>query len=65
MPKVKTIKGAAKRFKLTKSGKIKRSHASTGHLKTSKNAKRKRQLRKPGLVSSSDKKNMTKALPYG
>lgn len=65
MPKIKTIKGVAKRFKLTKSGKVKRSHAVKGHLKARKATKRKRHLRRPALVSKSDEKNIRKALPYG
>lgn len=65
MPKAKTIKGVAKRFKVTKSGKVKRLHAAIGHLKATKSAKRKRQSRRPALVSKSDEKNIRKALPYG
>lgn len=48
--KPKTKKALAKRLKLTKSGKVKRHKANRGHLMSSKTGKRRRQLRKPGLV---------------
>jgi large subunit ribosomal protein L35 len=64
MPKLKTKKGLAKRFKLTKSGKIKRAKAGRGHLLAKKSRKRKRLLRKSGLVSKSDKKTIKMLLPY-
>jgi large subunit ribosomal protein L35 len=54
MPKMKTHRGAAKRFKVTGSGKIKRSYAYTSHLLESKSPKRKRNLRKAGTVSAGD-----------
>ncbi len=54
MPKMKTHRGAAKRFKVTGSGKVKRNNAYKRHLLESKNAKRKRGLRKAGLVSPGD-----------
>ena len=65
MPKMKTHRGAAKRFKLTKNGKIKRGKACKGHLLTKKSANRKRNLRKPTLVHSSNEKQIKKLLPYG
>ena len=52
MPKQKTHKGAAKRFKLTASGKIKRGHSMHSHILTKKTTGRKRKLRKSTLVSS-------------
>lgn len=52
MPKQKTHKGAAKRFKLTASGKIKRGHSMHSHILTKKSMGRKRKLRKSTLVSS-------------
>jgi large subunit ribosomal protein L35 len=52
MPKLKTHRGAAKRFKVTGTGQIKRSRANTGHLLTGKPAKRTRRLRTSTLVSS-------------
>lgn len=64
MPKMKTKRGAAKRFKLTGSGQIKRSKAFTSHILTKKSTKRKRNLRKSGLVDSSDIKGIRRILPY-
>ncbi len=64
MPKMKTSRAAAKRFKITKSGKVKRSKAYKSHILTKKSAKRKRNLRKAGLLSSADAKVMKKILPY-
>jgi large subunit ribosomal protein L35 len=54
MPKMKTHRGAAKRFKVTGSGKVKRYNAYKSHLLESKTSKRKRNLRKAGLVSPGD-----------
>lgn len=54
MPKMKTRRGAAKRFKLTSKGKIKRSHAYLGHILTKKSRKRKRLLRQAGFVAAAD-----------
>ncbi|MDD4570382.1 MAG: 50S ribosomal protein L35, partial [Tepidanaerobacteraceae bacterium] len=51
MPKIKTHRGAAKRFRVTKTGKIKRAKAYKGHILTKKTSKRKRHLRKPGILS--------------
>jgi large subunit ribosomal protein L35 len=64
MPKMKTKRGAAKRFKMTGSGQIKRSKAFTSHILTKKSTKRKRNLRKSGLVDSTDLKGMRRILPY-
>jgi large subunit ribosomal protein L35 len=64
MPKIKTNSGAAKRFKKTGSGKIKRSQAFTSHILTSKTRKRKRNLRKNSLVHPADQKNIAKLIPY-
>lgn len=64
MPKIKTNRGAAKRFKLTKSGKVKRSKAFASHILTSKNQKRKRNLRKSTLISKADQKNVKRLIPY-
>lgn len=63
MPKIKTHRGAAKRFKRTASGKLKRSHAFTSHILGKKSAKRKRQLRKSTLVSAGDAKRMEQLIP--
>ena len=65
MPKIKTLKGAAKRFKVTGTGKLKRYKAAKSHLLTGKSKKRKRSLRKPGLVSKADTARMRRLIPYG
>ena len=64
MPKMKTNRGAAKRFKKTGSGKIVRSKAFTSHILTKKSTKRKRNLRQAGLVDSSNVKGVKRILPY-
>ncbi|MFZ3590740.1 50S ribosomal protein L35 [Bacillus sp. DJP31] len=58
MPKMKTHRGSAKRFKRTGSGKLKRSQAYTSHLFSNKSTKQKRKLRKASLVSSGDYKRI-------
>lgn len=63
MPKQKTRKAIAKRFKRTASGKIKRSSPSRGHLFTNKTSKQKRRLRAGGLVSKSEQKRISELLP--
>ena len=64
MPKMKTSKTAAKRFKLTGTGKLKRSKAYKNHILAKKTTKRKRNLRKPAMTDGSNVKNMKKILPY-
>jgi large subunit ribosomal protein L35 len=64
MPKVKTNRGAAKRFKATGSGKIKRSKAYSSHILTKKTTKRKRNLRKSDLIAKSDRRAVKRMLPY-
>lgn len=64
MPKMKTNRGAAKRFKATGSGKIKRSKAFTSHILTKKTTKRKRGLRQASLVDSANSKGIKRILPY-
>ena len=64
MPKMKTNRGAAKRFKATGTGKIKRSKAFTSHILTKKSTKRKRNLRQGDLVDESNVKAIKKILPY-
>ncbi|WP_025025416.1 50S ribosomal protein L35 [Caldalkalibacillus mannanilyticus] len=54
MPKMKTNKGAAKRFKVTGSGKIKRSRAFTSHMFSNKSQKQKRKLRKAAIMTAGD-----------
>ena len=63
MPKMKTHRGAAKRFKRTGTGKIKRMRKGKQHILTKKTAKRKRKLRKSALVSSVDEKRLNQLLP--
>ena len=58
MPKLKTNRGAAKRFKKTASGKYKRGSSHTSHILTKKSTKRKRHLRSSKLVSGGDLKNV-------
>ncbi|ERJ13013.1 50S ribosomal protein L35 [Haloplasma contractile] len=58
MPKMKTHKGSAKRFKRTGKGKLKRGRAFTSHLSHNKTTKQKRHLRKAALVSSGDYKRI-------
>ncbi|MDY6936001.1 MAG: 50S ribosomal protein L35 [Spirochaetota bacterium] len=65
MPKIKTNKGAKKRFKLTKSGRIKRANAYKSHLLESKSSNRKRKLRQSSIVAASDEKKIKRMLPYG
>ncbi|MCK4694489.1 MAG: 50S ribosomal protein L35 [Candidatus Cloacimonetes bacterium] len=62
MPKLKTRRAVAKRFKVTASGKLNRSHAYAGHKLTKKTSKRKRNLRKSDLVSRADTARMKKML---
>ncbi len=62
MPKIKTHKGAAKRFKFTAKGKIRRKRAYGGHLFLSKTAKRKRRLRQATLVDASNKKRLKRLI---
>ncbi len=64
MPKLKTHRGAAKRFKTTSSGKIKRGKAFKSHILTKKKSKRKRQLDTPTLVSPADAHRIGRMIPY-
>jgi large subunit ribosomal protein L35 len=64
MPKLKTKKGAMKRFKITESGKIRRNKAYKSHILTKKSSKRKRGLRKPDYVSQGEEKTVKRMLPY-
>ena len=64
MPKMKTSKSAAKRFKLTGTGKLKRNKAYKRHILTKKTRKNKRNLRKPAMVDTTNIKVMKKILPY-
>jgi len=64
MPKMKTKRAAAKRFSKTGSGKIKRNHAFHRHLLEGKTMKRKRRLRKSGIMSPSDVKRIKELITY-
>ncbi|PLX48748.1 MAG: 50S ribosomal protein L35 [Desulfobulbaceae bacterium] len=64
MPKMKTKRGAAKRFKATGSGKVKRAQAYTSHILTKKSTKRKRNLRKASLVDASSVAAVKRMVPY-
>jgi large subunit ribosomal protein L35 len=64
MPKLKTHKGAAKRFKKTATGKVKRGHAKLRHILTSKETKHKRKLGKSALVSDGDLPKVLRMIPY-
>ena len=62
MPKMKTHKGAAKRFRKTGTGKIVRSHSHKRHILTKKSSKRKRRLSKPALVARVDQSRLAEML---
>ncbi len=64
MPKLKTHRGAKKRFSFTAKGKIKRKKAFASHILTKKNAKRKRHLKKSTLVVKAEQKRINDLLPY-
>ncbi|MGN0308357.1 MAG: 50S ribosomal protein L35 [Lachnospiraceae bacterium] len=64
MPKIKTSSSAAKRFKVTGTGKLKRNKAYKSHILTKKTTKRKRNLRKSAMTDATNVKNMKKILPY-
>ncbi len=64
MPKIKTHKGAAKRFGLTKSGKVKRSKAFRSHILNKKTTKRKRHLRKGGYLAAANEATIKSMMPY-
>ena len=64
MPKMKTSKAAAKRFKVTGTGKLKRMKAYKSHILTKKSTKRKRNLRQAAITDATKVKNMKKILPY-
>ena len=64
MPKLKTKRAAAKRFKVTGTGKLKRNKANKSHILTKKTTKRKRGLRKATMTDKTNEKNMKKMLPY-
>jgi len=65
MPKLKSHRGAAKRFKSTASGRFKRSKAFKSHILTKKTTKRKRKLDTATTVSAADQRRVERMLPYG
>ena len=65
MPKMKTHRGAHKRFRSTGTGKFKRSKAYKSHILSKKSTKRKRKLDTPTMVSAADQKKVERMLPYG
>ena len=65
MPKMKTKRGAAKRFKITGTGKVMRQHASRRHLLSSKSAKRKRHMAKSKEVDTTDAYRIKSNMPFG
>ena len=64
MPKMKTSRAAAKRFKVTGTGKLKRNKAYKRHILTKKTTKKKRDLRQATITDVTNVKNMKKILPY-
>jgi len=64
MPKIKTNRGAAKRFKRTATGKFKRERAFANHIFTKKSRKRKRRLRESTIVDAHNTKSLKRLLPY-
>ncbi len=64
MPKMKTHKGASKRFRLTGSGKLRRRRANKNHLLVKKTRKRKRRLGSPAEVAQADRRQVSRLLPY-
>lgn len=64
MPKIKTHRASAKRFRITKNGKVKMKHNYTSHILTKKSTKRKRKLRKGAYASDANLKTIKKMIPY-
>ncbi len=64
MPKLKTHSGAAKRFKKTATGKVKRGHSHLRHILTSKDTKRKRKLAEQVVVAKADEAKLKRMIPY-
>jgi large subunit ribosomal protein L35 len=64
MPKMKTHRGAAKRFNVTGTGKVKRNHAFKSHILTKKTQKRKRNLRKAAIMCHADAQRVVQLIPY-
>ena len=64
MPKIKTHRGAAKRFGVTKNGKVKRAKAFRSHILNKQSTKRKRHLRKGGYLSAANEATIKSMMPY-
>jgi len=64
MPKIKTHSGAKKRFKLTKTGQVKRAHAFKSHILNKKTTKRKRNLRKTAMADCTNVAQVKRLIPY-
>lgn len=64
MPKIKTHSGASKRFKVTKSGMVKRAHANKNHILNKKSTKRKRGLRKAAYATSANEATLRRLVLY-
>lgn len=64
MPKMKTNRGAAKRFRKTATGMFRKNHSHARHILTKKSTKRKRNLRAPALIHAKDSAQVSKLLPY-
>jgi large subunit ribosomal protein L35 len=64
MPKLKTNRSAAKRFKVTKGGKVKHKHAYLRHLLSSKSRSRKRRLRAPAVLNATDARKIRALIPF-
>jgi len=64
MPKMKTHRGAAKRFDMTKTGRVKRAKAYKSHILNKKTSKRKRNLRKGTYICAAEQKNIRMLIPY-
>lgn len=64
MPKIKTLRGAAKRFRIKASGGVKRNQSHRRHILTKKSTKRKRQLRAPSMLHKSDVAAARRMMPY-
>lgn len=65
MPKLKTKKGVKKRFRITKSGKIRHGCAGKGHLLSSKEEERKRRLKRGSLTDKGQERMLKRMMPYG
>ena len=65
MPKMKSVRGASKRFRVTKSGRLKREKATRSHILTKKSPKRLRNLRQSAIVGSEDERRIKRMLGIG